>query len=105
MPTPNPGADRNLLFAVLALQNDLVAKDSLLEAMSASAVVAASAVSSLPDVIGDGITFDPYCTEAICHAMLQALEMTAVEAADYRRRCRARADALFKSFGQMPPIP
>jgi hypothetical protein len=32
---PEPHADRNLLFGILALQNDLVSRDELLEAMNA----------------------------------------------------------------------
>ena len=78
----------------------------ILEAMSASSVVLASATSSHPEVLGDGgIVFDPYRTDAIAAAMLQALSMTPAEAAGYRRRCRSRAETLFKRSSEMPPLP
>jgi glycosyltransferase involved in cell wall biosynthesis len=78
----------------------------VLEAMSASSVVLASATSSHPEVLGDGgIVFDPYRTEAIAAAMLQALSMTPTEAADYRRRCRSRAESLIERSSEMPPLP
>jgi glycosyltransferase involved in cell wall biosynthesis len=78
----------------------------VLEAMSASSVVLASATSSLPEVLGDGgIFFDPYRTDAIAAAMLRALSMTPTEAADYRRRCRARAESLFERSRCVPPLP
>ena len=77
-----------------------------LEAMCASAIVIGSATTALGDVIGrDGITFDPYSTEAIASAMLHALSLTQAEAAQYRRRCRARADALLSRSHQMPLLP
>jgi glycosyltransferase involved in cell wall biosynthesis len=75
------------------------------EAMSASAIVLASATSSLPEVLGDGITFDPYRTDAIAAALLHALSMTPAQAAAYRRRCRERADALRARAAQMPALP
>jgi glycosyltransferase involved in cell wall biosynthesis len=78
----------------------------LLEAMSASSVVLASATSSLPEVLGGaGILFDPYRTEAIAAAMLQALGMTPAEAAEYRRRGRSRAETLIERAHRMPPLP
>ena len=49
--------------------------------------------------------FDPYRTEGIAAAMLQALSMTPAEAAEYRRRSRARADTLFERTKAMPPLP
>lgn len=77
----------------------------VLEAMSSSGIVLAAATSSLPEVLGDGITFDPYRPEAIAAAMLQALSMTAAEAADYRRRCRSRSELLLERSARMPPLP
>ena len=35
MPTPNPSADRNLLFGILALQMDFISRDQLVAAMNA----------------------------------------------------------------------
>jgi len=75
------------------------------EAMSASGVVLASATSSLPEVLGDGITFDPYRTEAIAGALLDALTMTPAQAAAYRARCRARADLLLDRAAHSAPLP
>ena len=77
----------------------------VLEAMSASGVVLASATSSMPEVLGDGITFDPHRTETIAAAMLHALTMTPAEAAAYRRRCRARAEALIERTARIPALP
>ncbi len=78
----------------------------VLEAMSASSVVLAGATSSLPEVLGDGgILFDPYRTEAIAAALLQALSMTPSEAAEYRRRSRSRAETLLERSSRMPPLP
>jgi len=77
----------------------------VLEAMSASGIVLAAATSSLPEVLGEGISFDPYDTEAIAAAILQAISMTPAEAAEYRRRCRARAEALLERSAQMPTLP
>jgi glycosyltransferase involved in cell wall biosynthesis len=75
------------------------------EAMSASGIVLASATSSLPEVLGDGITFDPYRTEAIAAALLGALSMTPAQAAAYRMRCRARAEALLERAAHAAPLP
>jgi glycosyltransferase involved in cell wall biosynthesis len=75
------------------------------EAMSASGVVLASATSSLPEVLGDGLTFDPYRTESIAAALLHALSMTAAQSAAYRARCRARAEALLERVARMAPLP
>jgi glycosyltransferase involved in cell wall biosynthesis len=77
----------------------------VLEAMSSSGVVLAAATSALPEVLGDGISFDPYRTEAIAAAMLQAVNMTSAQATEYRRRCRARAEVLLKRSDQLPPLP
>jgi glycosyltransferase involved in cell wall biosynthesis len=78
----------------------------VLEAMSASSVVLASATSSLPEVIGNaGILFDPHRTECIAAAMLQALSLTGSEAAEYRRRSRARADVHLHRSRRMPLLP
>lgn len=61
------------------------------EAMSSSGVVVASATSSLPEVLGSGIMFDPYQTESIAGAILRAVSMTAKESSNYRRSMRQRA--------------
>ena len=75
------------------------------EAMSSSAIVLASATSSLPEVLGDGIAFDPYRTDAIAGALLHAISMTPVEAAVYRRRCRERAETLMARVAREPALP
>jgi glycosyltransferase involved in cell wall biosynthesis len=77
----------------------------VLEAMSASGVVLAAETSALPEVLGDGIRFDPYRTEAIAEAMLQAVSMTPAQTMEYRRRCRARAEVLLRRSDQLPPLP
>ena len=76
-----------------------------LRAGSARQTTLASNVSSLPAILGDGITFDPYRTESIGAAMLRALRMSAAETDAYRRRCRARAETLFENFARMAPLP
>jgi glycosyltransferase involved in cell wall biosynthesis len=76
------------------------------EAMSASSVVLAGSRSSLPEVLGDGgILFDPYRTEDMAAAMLQALRMAPAEAAACRRRSRSRAEVLLDRSNVMPPLP
>ena len=79
------------------------------EAMSASAVVLASATSSLPEVLGDGITFDPYRTDAIAAAQSREEEagedQQDAQAAAYRTRCRARADVLMERAAHTAPLP
>ena len=77
----------------------------VLEGMSASGVVIASGTSSLREVLGDGITFDPGSTEAIASALLQVVTMTPVEQAAYRRRGRAQAEALMARAAWMPLLP
>jgi glycosyltransferase involved in cell wall biosynthesis len=77
----------------------------IFEAMSASGIVLAATTSSLPEVLGEGISFDPFRTEAMAAAILQAISMTPAEAAEYRRRCRARADTLLQRSAQIPPLP
>src|SRR5207249_5062496 len=65
----------------------------VLEAMCSSAIVIASRISSLPEVLGtDGILFDPYDTKDIAGALLSALTLSPPDAANYRRRSRQRAD-------------
>jgi glycosyltransferase involved in cell wall biosynthesis len=77
----------------------------VLEAMCSSAVVLASRTSSLPEVLGDGIAFDPGRTEDIAAAMRRALSMPADEAQAYRAHCRARATALLVAARAGPPLP
>jgi glycosyltransferase involved in cell wall biosynthesis len=77
----------------------------VLEAMSASGVVLAAGASSLPEVLGEGISFDPYRTESIAAAILQAISMTTAESEAYRRRCRARAKAVLQRSAYLPILP
>ena len=78
----------------------------VLEAMCASGVVLASRISALPEVLGDaGLQFNPYATEEVAAALLNALRMSGTEASDYRRRCRSRADALLERWAEQPPLP
>ena len=77
----------------------------VLEAMCCSAVVLASRTSSVPEVLGDGIDFDPCRTEDIAAAMRRALSMELDEAKAYRARCRARAKALLAAACAGPPLP
>jgi glycosyltransferase involved in cell wall biosynthesis len=77
----------------------------VLEGMCASGIVLASGTTALREVLGDGITFDPYRTESIAAAMLHALSMTPDEAARYRRRCRARAEVLLRRLETDPLLP
>lgn len=65
----------------------------VLEAMCSSSLVIASNTSSLPEVLGPGITFDPHHSESIAAAILHALSLKPEGAEDYRRQCRVRADA------------
>ena len=78
----------------------------VLEAMCCSGVVLASRVSALPAILGnDGIQFDPYSTEDIARALLQALTMGEADRLQYRRRCRRRAEQLLETFALQPPLP
>lgn len=78
----------------------------VLEAMHSSAVVLASRVSSLPEVLGtDGILFDPYDTKDIAEAMLRALSLSPTENASYRRRCRERAEAHQERLAREASLP
>jgi glycosyltransferase involved in cell wall biosynthesis len=64
----------------------------VLEAMSSSAVVVTSDTSSLPEVIGDGITCDPCSVDAIAGALRLALTLSSDQEQNYRCRARARAE-------------
>ena len=66
------------------------------EAMACSAVAIASSTSSLPEVLGDGLMFDPHRTESIAAGLLRALSLTPTERTRYRHRCRSRAEALMR---------
>jgi alpha-1,3-rhamnosyl/mannosyltransferase len=68
----------------------------VLEAMSSSAVVMTSRTSSLPEVIGDGITCDPYSVASIAESLQRALTLTPGEEDDYRRRARLRAEGFHR---------
>lgn len=77
----------------------------VLEAMASSGMVLASSTTSLPEVIGDGLTFDPYDVNAIAAAISNALSMSNQEQSIYRRRCRSRAESLLARATQAAPIP
>jgi glycosyltransferase involved in cell wall biosynthesis len=77
----------------------------VLEAMCCSSVVVASRSSSLPEILGDGIQFDPYCVDAIAAALAAALRLTVDEDAAYRQQCRERARALLKTWSAEPALP
>jgi glycosyltransferase involved in cell wall biosynthesis len=78
----------------------------VLEAMCSSAIVLASRISSLPEVLGKhGIYFDPYSTEDIARALLTALTLSPADAASYRRQCRQRADAHLDRLANEVPLP
>lgn len=78
----------------------------VMEAMCSSAVVLASRISSLPEVLGpDGILFDPYNTEDIAAALLSALKLSSVDADIYRRRSRQRAEIHLEQLAQEGPLP
>jgi glycosyltransferase involved in cell wall biosynthesis len=78
----------------------------VMEAMCSSAIVLASRISSLPEVLGDdGILFDPYRTDDIARALLSALNLSAADAAAYRRRCRARGEAHLDRVARDGPLP
>jgi glycosyltransferase involved in cell wall biosynthesis len=78
----------------------------VLEAMCCSAVVLASRISSLPEVLGkDGLQFDPFDTHDIAGALLRALTLPPTEAVAYRRRCRQRAEAHLERLAVEGPLP
>ncbi len=77
----------------------------VMEAMCCSAVVLASRVSSLPEVLGkDAIQFDPYNTEEIAAALLGAVTLSPADATNYRRRCRQRAEAHLERLVHGSPL-
>jgi glycosyltransferase involved in cell wall biosynthesis/GT2 family glycosyltransferase len=66
----------------------------VLEAMCSSAIVLASRISSIPEVLGeDGLFFNPYDTEDMARALLRALELSPADANRHRGSCRRRAEA------------
>jgi glycosyltransferase involved in cell wall biosynthesis len=76
------------------------------EAMCCSAVVLASRVTSLPEVLGDaGTLFDPYSAESIAAAVLGAVTLSPDDASAYRRRCRLRAELLLARRAAQAPLP
>ena len=77
----------------------------VLEAMASSAITVASSTTSLPEVLGDGLTFDPYSVESVASALAEALSMPEEQQARYRRRCRSRAEWLLRSAAQTSPLP
>jgi glycosyltransferase involved in cell wall biosynthesis len=78
----------------------------VMEAMCCSAVVLASRISSLPEVLGrDGIQFDPYDTQEMAGALLSALSLSPTDAASYRRRRRQRAEAHLERLAREGPLP
>ena len=78
----------------------------LFEAMCSSAIVLASAATSMPEVVGPGVlTFDPYQTEEIAATLRRALQMAPEEVCAYRRQCRRRAEELLERLDEEPPLP
>jgi glycosyltransferase involved in cell wall biosynthesis len=78
----------------------------VLEAMCCSAVVVASNVSAVPEVLGsDAVQFDPYSVEDIAGALQTALTMSPDERARYRARNRRRALAHLERLRTEPPLP
>lgn len=78
----------------------------VMEAMCSSAIVLASRISSLPEVLGhDGMLFDPYDTEDVARVLLGALALSPGDATSYRRRCRQRAEAHLDRLAQEGPLP
>lgn len=78
----------------------------VMEAMCSAALVLASRVASLPEVLGhDGFSFDPYNTQDIARALLDVLTLSGPDAARYRRRCRERADAHLARLAEEGPLP
>ncbi len=78
----------------------------LFEAMCSSAIVLASAATSMPEVVGpDVLTFDPCQTEEIAASLRRALLMTPEESDAYRARCRRRAEQLLRRLDEQPPLP
>ena len=77
----------------------------VLEAMCSSGVVIASRAGALPEVLGDGIQFDPFDTAAIARALLTAASMSSEEQAAYRAQNRRRAEAHLHRIGGDGPLP
>jgi glycosyltransferase involved in cell wall biosynthesis len=77
----------------------------VLEAMCSSAVVIASRVSALPEVLGDGIQFDPYDTSSIASALLATASMPPGDQAQYRSRNRRRAEMHLERVLAEGPLP
>ncbi len=78
----------------------------LFEAMCSSAIVLASSMTSMPEVVGpDALMFDPYQTEEIAGSLRRALHMTPEGAVAYRLQCRRRADELLQRLDREPPLP
>jgi glycosyltransferase involved in cell wall biosynthesis len=77
----------------------------VLEAMACSGIVLTSSTTSLPEVIGDGLTFDPHDINAIAAAISHALSMSTQEQSSYRRRCRSRAELLLARATETASIP
>src|SRR5204863_2732398 len=77
----------------------------VLEAMCCSAIVITSRISSLPEVLGsDGIQFDPFDKHDIATALLRALTLSPSDAAEYRRRCRERAEEHLERLAAADPF-
>ena len=78
----------------------------VMEAMCCSGIVLASRISSLPEVLGeDGILFDPYCTPEIARALRRALTLSPADEANYRHRCRRRAERHLERLTHEDPLP
>jgi glycosyltransferase involved in cell wall biosynthesis len=78
----------------------------VLEAMCCSAVIAASNVSAIPEVLRDaGIQFDPYDVDDIARALHTCLTLDAAAEQAHRVRTRARAVAHIQRVHAHPILP
>jgi glycosyltransferase involved in cell wall biosynthesis len=78
----------------------------VLEAMCCSAVVAASNISAMPEVLGEaGIQFDPYDADDIARALHTSLTLDTAAEREHRTRNRARAVAHIECVRAHPILP
>jgi glycosyltransferase involved in cell wall biosynthesis len=78
----------------------------VLEAMCCSAVVAASNITAMPEVLGDaGFQFDPYDVDDIARALHASLTLDAAAEHEHRTRSRARALAHVECVRAHPILP
>lgn len=78
----------------------------VLEAMCCSAIVAASNISAMPEVLGDaGLQFDPYDVDDIARALHTSLTFDRTAEQEFRARSRARALAHLERVRAHPILP